>query len=144
MFCISEKLYLLIKIFSKKFQEKTMQCNSYNAAGKVSKYEVFSGPYFPVFSRNTGKYRPYLDTFHAVLPRCVYAADWDHQFLPKLALHFHDELQLVGDAGWQKIRFSQIRARKSLISICSFNSMVISNFYTTAKVMAFRNKIFCR
>ena len=31
---------------------------------------VFSGPYFPVFSPNTGKYEPekatYLDTFHAV------------------------------------------------------------------------------
>ena len=30
----------------------------------------FSGPYFPVFSPNTGKYAPeitpYLDTFHAV------------------------------------------------------------------------------
>ena len=37
----------------------------------MSKYGVFSGPYFPVFSSNTGKYgpgeTPYLDTFHAVL-----------------------------------------------------------------------------
>ena len=50
---------------------------------KVSKYGVFSGPYFPVFGRNTEIYRvnlriqseyrkirtrktPYLDTFHAV------------------------------------------------------------------------------
>ena len=37
---------------------------------KVSKYEVFSDPYFPVFGLNTGKYgpekAPYLDTFHAV------------------------------------------------------------------------------
>ena len=36
----------------------------------LSKYRVFSGPYFPVFSPNTGKYgpekAPYLDTFHAV------------------------------------------------------------------------------
>ena len=36
----------------------------------MSKYGVISGPYFPVFSLNTGKYRPevppYLDTFHAV------------------------------------------------------------------------------
>ena len=36
----------------------------------MSKYEVTSGPYFPVFSPNTGKYgpeiTPYLDTFHAV------------------------------------------------------------------------------
>ena len=39
-------------------------------AWKVSKYWVFSGPYFPVFGLNTGKYgpeiTPYLDTFHAV------------------------------------------------------------------------------
>ena len=35
------------------------------------KYGVISGPYFHVFSPNTGKYRPeitpYLDTFHAVV-----------------------------------------------------------------------------
>ena len=34
------------------------------------KYRVFSGPYFPVFSPNTGKYgpekTPCLDIFHAV------------------------------------------------------------------------------
>ena len=40
-------------------------------AWKVSKYGVTSGPYFPVFSPNTGKYgpeiTPYLDTFHAVV-----------------------------------------------------------------------------
>ena len=38
---------------------------------KVSKYGVFSGPYFPVFSPNKGKNgqekNPYLDTFHAVM-----------------------------------------------------------------------------
>ena len=36
----------------------------------MSKYGVISGPYFPVFSPNTGKYgpeiTPYLETFHAV------------------------------------------------------------------------------
>ena len=41
-----------------------------DTAWKVSKYGVFSGPYFPVFSPNTGKYgserTPYLDHFHAV------------------------------------------------------------------------------
>ena len=42
---------------------------------KVSKYGVFSGPYFPVFGLNTGKYGPekttHLDTytFHAVWRR---------------------------------------------------------------------------
>ena len=39
-------------------------------ARKVSKYGVFSGPYFAVFSQNTGKYgsekTPYLNDFHAV------------------------------------------------------------------------------
>ena len=37
----------------------------------MSKYGVFSGPYFAVFGLNTGKYEPektpYLDTFHAVV-----------------------------------------------------------------------------
>ena len=36
----------------------------------MSKYGVISGPYFPAFGLNTGKYgpeiTPYLDTFHAV------------------------------------------------------------------------------
>ena len=36
----------------------------------MSKYGVFSSPYFLVFSANTGKYgpekTPYLDTFHTV------------------------------------------------------------------------------
>ena len=39
-------------------------------AWKVSKHRVISGPYFPVFGLNAGKYgpeiTPYLDTFHAV------------------------------------------------------------------------------
>ena len=37
---------------------------------KCIKYGVISGPYFPVFGLNTGKYRPEItpqfDTFHAV------------------------------------------------------------------------------
>ena len=36
----------------------------------MSKYGVISGPYFPVFGLNTGKYGPeitsYMDIFHAV------------------------------------------------------------------------------
>ena len=39
-------------------------------AWKVSQYGVISGPYFPAFGLNTGKYGPeitqYLDTFHAL------------------------------------------------------------------------------
>ena len=42
----------------------------YLTVWKVSKYGVFSGPYFSVFGLNTRKYKPeksrYLDTFHAV------------------------------------------------------------------------------
>ena len=42
---------------------------------KVTKYSVFSGPYFPVFGLNAGKCRPektpYLDTFHAVSCKMV-------------------------------------------------------------------------
>ena len=41
-----------------------------STAWKVSKYGAFSGPYFPVFSPNAGKYgrkkNPYLDTIYAV------------------------------------------------------------------------------
>ena len=41
-----------------------------NTEWKVLKYGVSSGPYFPVFSPNTGKYgpeeTPYLSTFHEV------------------------------------------------------------------------------
>ena len=40
-------------------------------ARKVPKFRGFSGPYFPVFELNTGKYgpekTPYLDTFLAVV-----------------------------------------------------------------------------
>ena len=40
-------------------------------AWKVPKYGVYSGPYFPVLSPNTGKCgpekTPYLDIFHTVL-----------------------------------------------------------------------------
>ena len=59
----------LVKLVGKRFLSLLV---SYvmNTAWKVSKYEVFSGPYFPVFSPNSGKHRPeknpYLDTFDAV------------------------------------------------------------------------------
>ena len=43
---------------------------SSNTAWKVSKYGLISGPYFPVFGLNSGKYgpeeTPYLGTFYAV------------------------------------------------------------------------------
>ena len=46
-----------------------------HTARKISKYRVFSGPYFPVFGLNTGKdgpeKTPYLDTFYtmSVIPK---------------------------------------------------------------------------
>ena len=43
----------------------------YSLREKCPNTEFFSGPYFPVFSSNIGKYGPgktsYLDTFHAVI-----------------------------------------------------------------------------
>ena len=47
---------------------------------KVSKCGVISGPYFPVFGLNTGKYGPeitsYLDTFHAVVEILEKSPNW--------------------------------------------------------------------
>ena len=51
----------------------------FHTAWNISKYGVFSGSYFPVFSLNAGKYgpekTPYLDTFHTVpvLPTFTFA-----------------------------------------------------------------------
>ena len=62
--------------FSSKVKQSycyTQLCNYRKelTAWKMSKYGVFSSPYFPAFSLDTGKYgpekAPYLDTFHAVL-----------------------------------------------------------------------------
>ena len=48
---------------------------------KVSKYRIFSGPYFPVFILNTGKYgpekTPYLNTFYAVKLKNQIAKAWN-------------------------------------------------------------------
>ena len=53
-----------LKVFEK--LQKVLLANKVTA-WKVSKHGVFSGPYFPVFGLNTGKYEqekiPYLDTF---------------------------------------------------------------------------------
>ena len=44
--------------------------NEHFTVWKVSIYGVFSGPYFPIFRPNMGKYgpeeTPNLDTFHVV------------------------------------------------------------------------------
>ena len=48
-----------------------------STAGKVSKYGVISGPYFPMFVLNTGKYGPeiktitYSDTIFTWLPSAM-------------------------------------------------------------------------
>ena len=43
---------------------------SHCVKSEESKYGIFSGPYFPVFRLNTGKYgpekTPYMETFHAM------------------------------------------------------------------------------
>ena len=57
-----EKFHLTVQ--TKKIVKQT------NTAWKVSNYVVFSGPYFPVFSPNTGKFEPgkplHLGTFQVV------------------------------------------------------------------------------
>ena len=60
-----------------------------STARKVSKYVVFSGSYFSVFSPNTEKYgpekTPYLDTFHTAV---AYSSFYIHSHLNrKVALH---------------------------------------------------------
>ena len=66
-----------------KHQGKHRNCTAW----KVSKHEVFSGPYFSVFSPNTGKYGPkktsYLDIFHAVQFLCF---PWFFSLFPILDL----------------------------------------------------------
>ena len=53
----------------------------------MSKCRVISGPYFPVFGPNTGKYgpeiTPYLDTFHAVLALKISEIQTFPKFLEK-------------------------------------------------------------
>ena len=54
---------------------------------KVSRYGVISGPYFPVFTLNTGKYgpeiTPYFDTFHTVFTRVLVFSYIHFAFLPQ-------------------------------------------------------------
>ena len=66
---VSDSCYTTIR-FTASFQYSPLISLQHITAWKVSKYGVFSGPYFPLFGLNTGKYgpekTPYLDTFHAV------------------------------------------------------------------------------
>ena len=67
---ISPQLYLLTKFHVQMVYDSKDIFKRYTTR-KVSKYGVISGPYFPVFGLNTGKYgpeiTPYLDNFHAVV-----------------------------------------------------------------------------
>ena len=59
---------------------------------KVSKYGVFSGPYFTIFSPKTGKYEPektpYLDTFHTVGVGSI-PVTWDDTVTQNNRENFH-------------------------------------------------------
>ena len=85
----------------------------------MSKYGVFSGPYFPVFGLNTGKYgpekTPYLDTFHAVVSfLMIYSLHiWkkvsklDHQYIFQYIGPFLKTLSRLQCLGTNKIIFSK-------------------------------------
>ena len=77
---------------------------------KVSKYGVFSGPYFPVFSPGAGKCRPgktpYLDTFHA---------------LEYPSTYFHWTLMLVLTC--QSLSFKTVRKISKLIFIWRWSEL---------------------
>ena len=45
-------------------------------ARKMSKYGVFSGPYFPSTGKYGPKKTPYLDTFHAVKGKLKLLVNW--------------------------------------------------------------------
>ena len=70
------KLVLVIYLFGKRIDITLVEIENFkyrkktSIVWKVSKCGVISGPYFPVFSPNTGKYgpekSPYLVTFHSV------------------------------------------------------------------------------
>ena len=62
----------------------------------VSKCEVVSGPYFPLFSPNTGKYgaeiTPYLDNFHSVL--VISLNRWNYTVATKLLKYFQKDISI--------------------------------------------------
>ena len=72
-------LFIIFKILSGLYQFFSDRYTAW----KVSKYGVFSGPYFPVFGLNTKKYgpekTPYSDTFYAVV---ISAEPLFQSFLP--------------------------------------------------------------
>ena len=85
----------VIKVTHVSFSKNCFSRKSFTA-WNVSKYGVISGPYFPVFGLNTGKYWPeitlYLGTFHAVIfyienheySNLLYQFTLEISFLPKM------------------------------------------------------------
>ena len=75
--------------FRKDFR-KSSKAVHLTTARNVSKYGVFSGPYFPAFALNTERYSvfspnaekygpektPYLDTFHTVICKLCGLQHW--------------------------------------------------------------------
>ena len=69
-------------------------CYVGDTASKVSKYRVFSGPYFPTFGMNTDqKKSPYFDTFYAVRVFCSLQKQWSTRInKPTTCRCFHEEV----------------------------------------------------
>ena len=94
---------------------------------KVSKYEVISGPYFPVFSPNAGKYgpemSPYLDTFNEV--KGLARSPTKHFKMEKLATIVSGTLFLI----YRFMRNSSWRP-SYLLSFKDYSSKSFKTFFT--------------
>ena len=103
----------------------------FSTAWKVSKYGVFSDPYFPafglntesiqylsVFSRNAGTYRPektpYLDTFHAVFLLNIFK--WKMRFRIKKILNTFLNFLKFSILGWSRYLTIGFRGRSFIFS----------------------------
>ena len=90
-----------------------------STAWKVSKYRVFSGPYFSAFGLNTGRYSlriqsecrkirtrktPYLDTFHAAFVNLDRFSPVDHSHLLKKSLTRSFISLRCGYSGFKNLR----------------------------------------
>ena len=90
-------------------------------AWKVSKYKVISGPYFPVFSSNTGKYGPEITpywTFHAVYTKASFLI-LSYFFLYSIS-HFSYSARFLYIACDYFVIFFIFFFWKTLISLMSF------------------------
>ena len=118
--------------------ERLKQSSSFGlliiTAWKVSNYGVTSGPYFPVFSPNTGKYRPeitqYLDTFHVVY-KSKHRFIWKgKQNLPQKRFHLHCVQDCHnGIDDWEFTLFKQYEMHKQLKESETFWQHKLETFY---------------